>query len=92
MNDERSERLAETLANFCSGLSYEDLSPEVVDWAKYLCLDFAGVSLNGFHNRVGADCVAGHREGGQARAVRRHRDLQASPAGIRRHGQRNSLS
>lgn len=47
MNDERGERLAETLANFCSGLSYEDLSPEVVDWAKYLCLDFAGVSLNG---------------------------------------------
>ena len=39
--------MAKTLARFCSGLTYEDLSPEVVDWAKYLCLDFAGVSLNG---------------------------------------------
>ena len=39
--------MAQTLARFCSELSYEDLSPEVVDWAKYLCLDFAGVSLIG---------------------------------------------
>ena len=39
--------MAKTLARFCCGLTYEDLSPEVVDWAKYLCLDFAGVSLNG---------------------------------------------
>lgn len=35
------------LAEFAGGLSYEDLAPEVVDWAKYLCLDFAGVTLNG---------------------------------------------
>ena len=39
--------IAQTLGRFCSELSYEDLSPEVVDWAKYLCLDFAGVTLNG---------------------------------------------
>jgi 2-methylcitrate dehydratase PrpD len=39
--------MANTLARFCSELTYEDLSPEVVDWAKYLCLDFAGVALNG---------------------------------------------
>ena len=47
MNYGNSETLAATLATFCSGLSYEDLSPKVVDWAKYLCLDFAGVALNG---------------------------------------------
>ncbi|SUZ82264.1 uncharacterized protein METZ01_LOCUS35118 [marine metagenome] len=39
--------ITQTLARFASNVSYEDLSPEVVDWAKYLCLDFAGVTLNG---------------------------------------------
>jgi 2-methylcitrate dehydratase PrpD len=39
--------ITETLAKFAAGLTYEDLSPEVVDWFKYLCLDFAGVTLNG---------------------------------------------
>jgi len=39
--------ITQTLAKFASNVSYEDLSPEVVDWAKYLCLDFAGVTLNG---------------------------------------------
>ena len=39
--------ITQTLARFSSELSYEDLSPEVVDWAKYLCLDFAGVTLAG---------------------------------------------
>ena len=39
--------ITRTLAKFCAELTYEDLSPEVVDWAKYLCLDFAGVTLNG---------------------------------------------
>ena len=47
MSDEKNVTMAASLAEFCSGLSYEDLSPEVVDWAKYLCLDFAGVSLHG---------------------------------------------
>ncbi len=47
MDNGNSETLAATLGRFCSGLTYEDLSPEVVDWAKYLCLDFAGVTLNG---------------------------------------------
>ena len=47
MDNGNSETLAATLGRFCSGLTYEDLSPEVVDWAKYLCLDFAGVALNG---------------------------------------------
>jgi len=39
--------ITQTLASFASNVSYEDLSPDVVDWAKYLCLDFAGVTLNG---------------------------------------------
>ena len=41
------ECIPKILAEFSSGITYEDLSPEVVDWAKYLCLDFAGVTLNG---------------------------------------------
>ena len=39
--------ITRSLAKFSADLSYEDLSPEVVDWAKYLCLDFAGVTLAG---------------------------------------------
>ena len=39
--------ITETLAQFSAELTFEDLSPEVVDWAKYLCLDFAGVTLRG---------------------------------------------
>ncbi len=39
--------ITQTLANFAANVNYEDLSPEVVDRAKYLCLDFAGVTLNG---------------------------------------------
>jgi len=39
--------ITQALAQFSAGLTYEDLSPEVVDRAKYLCLDFAGVTLNG---------------------------------------------
>ncbi len=39
------------LSEFSSGVSYEDLPDEVVDWAKYLCLDFAGVTLNGSTTR-----------------------------------------
>lgn len=42
-----NKAITQTLANFVADLSYEDLPPEVVDWAKYLCLDFAGVALNG---------------------------------------------
>ena len=40
-------QVTRTLANFAANLEYEDLSPEVVDWTKYLCLDFGGVTLNG---------------------------------------------
>lgn len=39
--------ITQALAKFSAGLTYEDLSPEAVDRAKYLCLDFAGVTLNG---------------------------------------------
>ena len=39
--------ITKRLAQFTADLSYEELSPEVVDRAKYLCLDFAGVTLNG---------------------------------------------
>ncbi|MCH7704539.1 MAG: MmgE/PrpD family protein, partial [Planctomycetes bacterium] len=43
----RNGSITQTLASFVAELSYEDLPPEVVDRAKYLCLDFAGVALNG---------------------------------------------
>jgi 2-methylcitrate dehydratase PrpD len=39
--------ITQVLGQFAAELTYEDLSREVVDWAKYLCLDFAGVTLNG---------------------------------------------
>ncbi|MBI2935860.1 MAG: MmgE/PrpD family protein [Chloroflexi bacterium] len=39
--------ITRALAEFTADLSYEDLSPEVVDRAKYFCLDFAAVALNG---------------------------------------------
>ena len=45
--DTNDGRITRALARFAAGLEYEDLSPEVVDWVKYLCLDFAGVALNG---------------------------------------------
>ena len=44
-NDETG--ITQTLAKFASNVNYEDLPPDVVDWAKYFCLDFAGVTLNG---------------------------------------------
>ncbi len=39
--------ITQTLAQFVAELSYEELSPEAVDRTKYLCLDFAGVTLRG---------------------------------------------
>ena len=42
-----SQEITRKLAEFSADLTYEDLSPDIVDWAKYLCLDFAGVALNG---------------------------------------------
>ena len=39
--------ITRTLAKFASNVNYEDLQPDVVDRAKYFCLDFAGVTLNG---------------------------------------------
>ena len=53
------------LAEFASGLNYEDLSPEVVDWAKYLCLDFAGVTLNGSTTASAQAVTASLRELGR---------------------------
>ena len=44
---EKEGQITRALSAFAADLSYEDLPPEVVDWAKYLCLDFAGVTLNG---------------------------------------------
>ena len=44
---EKEGQITRVLAGFAANLEYEDLSPEVVDRAKYLCLDFAGVTLNG---------------------------------------------
>ena len=43
----RNGGITQTLAQFMSDLTYEDLPPDVLDRAKYLCLDFAGVTLNG---------------------------------------------
>ena len=43
----QDEGITKALAKFAADLSYEDLTPEAVDWAKYLCLDFAGVTLSG---------------------------------------------
>ena len=40
-------QITRALSTFAANLEYEDLSPDVIDWAKYLCLDFAGVTLNG---------------------------------------------
>ena len=39
--------ITQTLAKFASNMNYEDLPPDVVDWAKYFCLDFAGVTWDG---------------------------------------------
>ncbi|HIN35545.1 MAG TPA: MmgE/PrpD family protein [Dehalococcoidia bacterium] len=39
--------ITQILASFASNVNYEDLPPDVVDRAKYFCLDFAGVTLNG---------------------------------------------
>ena len=39
--------ITRALAEYASDLIYEDLPPDVVDRAKYFCLDFAGVTLNG---------------------------------------------
>ena len=39
--------LTRKLANFYSELDYEDLSPQVVDRAKYFCLDYLGVAIRG---------------------------------------------
>jgi len=46
-NYEKEGHITRALGDFAANLDYEDLSPEVVDWAKYLCLDFAGLTLNG---------------------------------------------
>ena len=35
------------MAKFCSSLSYEDLSRDVVDRVRYLALDFLGVAVRG---------------------------------------------
>ena len=43
----RNDGITQTLAQFVSDLTYEDLTPEALDRAKYLCLDFAAVTLNG---------------------------------------------
>jgi 2-methylcitrate dehydratase PrpD len=39
--------ITQALSRFCAGLTYGDLPPEVPDRTKRLCLDFAGVTLNG---------------------------------------------
>ncbi len=41
------EGLTSRLASFYSQLDYEQLPPEVVDRAKYFCLDYLGVAIRG---------------------------------------------
>ena len=41
------EGLTRKLARFYSDLDYEELSPELVDLAKYFCLDYLGVAIRG---------------------------------------------
>ena len=54
--------ITKALSRFSSELTFEDLPSEVVDWAKYLCLDFAGVTLNG-STTPSAKAVVGAIEG-----------------------------
>jgi len=74
--------ITETLAKFSAELTYEDLTPEAVDWAKYLCLDFAGVTLSG-STTPSAKTVVEALEG-----IQRPWPF----ARVRRHGQRNRIS
>ena len=58
----KDEGITRILARWSADLTYEDLPPEVVDRAKYLCLDFAGVTLNGSTTpsaRTVADAIEG---------------------------------
>ena len=47
MVTDSGDGLTRKLANFYSPLGYEDLSPAVVDRAKYFCLDYLGVAMRG---------------------------------------------
>ena len=47
MSSSDNAGLTSTLASFYSDLEYEDLSPRVVDRAKYFCLDYLGVAIRG---------------------------------------------
>ena len=51
-------QITRALGDFAANPNYEDLSPEVVDWAKYLCLEFAGVTLNGSTTDSAKSCIA----------------------------------
>ena len=42
-----NEGITRRLARFYTELDYEDLSPEVVDLAKYFCLDYLSVAIRG---------------------------------------------
>ena len=44
---QNGEGLTQTLADFYAGLDYESLSPEIIDRAKYFCLDYLGVAIRG---------------------------------------------
>ncbi|MDA0264021.1 MAG: MmgE/PrpD family protein [Chloroflexi bacterium] len=47
IDDADKTQITRVLGGFAANLRFEDLSPEAIDRAKYLCLDFAGVTLNG---------------------------------------------
>ena len=57
--------ITQRLAGFAANLSYEDLPPEVVDRAKYLCLDFAGVALRGSTTPSGQAVARAIERGGR---------------------------
>ena len=47
VSSEGGDGLTHSLASFYSTLDYENISPEVVDRAKYFCLDYLGVAIKG---------------------------------------------
>ena len=47
VNIDDKDGLTRKLANFYAALDYEDLPPQVVDRAKYFCLDYLGVAVRG---------------------------------------------
>ena len=81
--------LTTTLASFYSGLGYEDLSPQVVDRAKYFCLDYLGVAIRGSPHPLIQGDSWGAEDLQSQRGFGDHGHLFAGVSGVRRAGQRS---